>query len=134
MTLRITWHNLAPSPAIEDTIHKHYQKLLQLSHAPTSARISIDRPNPSQGDHSPYKVKLELHLPGEPIVVSHTPTETAHDLYAQLNHTFDAARRQLQDAIQIRRGKVKHHEQERVNNTDDSPSFSDDLNSASVID
>ncbi len=110
MTIRISWHNLEPSPAVETAIEKHHQKLLQFSNLPTSARISIDRPNPTQGHHSPYKVMLELHLPGEPIVVSHTPPEMDHDLYALLRHTFDAARRQLQDTVRIRRGKVKHHE------------------------
>ena len=109
MSIRISWHNLEPTDAIEATINKHYEKLLVFSDLVTAARISIDRPNPAGSGGEHYSVLLELHVPGDPIVTSHTPPEIEHDLYALLHHTFDAARRQLQDYVRIRRGDVKHH-------------------------
>ncbi|MFT7654857.1 MAG: ribosome-associated translation inhibitor RaiA [Limisphaerales bacterium] len=127
MTIRISWHNLEVSDAVEETILKHYEKLAQFCDTLTSARISLDRPNPSHGSNDQFAVLLELHVPGEPIVVSHNHTDSDHDLYALLHHTFDAARRQLQDYVRIRRGKVKHHEPrakltpETVENESDNP-------------
>jgi hypothetical protein len=68
-------------------------------------------------------------MPGERVVISHDPsthaavrgaeemtyaksTEPAGDAdaYAALQHTFDAARRQIQDRVRRRRGDVKAHE------------------------
>lgn len=111
MNIQINWLDIAPSPALEDEIQKRFEKLQQFCDEITAAYISIDQPHRSHRRVHSYNVTLELHVPNKKIVVSHHPggEATLHDLYSLLHRTFDAARRQLQDYVRIRQGKVKQH-------------------------
>ena len=111
MNIQINWLDIAPSPALEDEIQKRFEKLQQFCDEITAAYISIDQIHRSHGRTHSYNVTLELHVPDTEIVVSHHPggEATLHDLYLLLHRTFDTARRQLQDYVRIRQGKIKRH-------------------------
>ena len=110
MNLDIAWHNLSPSPAVEEDIRKRFDKLCTLCDDITSARISLDQPHhPNSRPHA-YSVMLELRVPSTTLVVDHAATdEQRKHLHQLIHHTFDAARRQVQDYRRVRQGKIKRH-------------------------
>ena len=95
LPLQLQFRNLEPSPAIEAAVRKHVDKLQYFNGDIISCRVAID-----------------VRVPGKAIVVSRAPDdEQAHeDVYVAIRDAFDAARRQVQDYVKIRRGKVKSHE------------------------
>jgi ribosome-associated translation inhibitor RaiA len=120
MDIQITWHNIEPSESVEADIKQRFEKLVTFCDQITKAHITLDRPNLnnsqaneqiSRRSHT-FNVVLEIHVPDTEIVASHTPADerVKQDLHRLIHHAFDAARRQLQEYVRIRRGKVKHHE------------------------
>jgi cold shock CspA family protein len=57
-------------------------------------------------------VRIEIGVPGKDLIVSRHPKDKhAHeDIYVAIRDAFDAARRQLEDHVRKRAGKVKLHE------------------------
>jgi ribosome-associated translation inhibitor RaiA len=74
--------------------------------------VAIESPHKHQYKGKLYHVVVDVHVPGKEIVVSRAPDDQqAHeDVYVAIRDAFDAARRQIQDYVRIRRGKVKAHE------------------------
>ena len=110
MDLDIAWHNMPPSDAVEADVRKRFAKLCTICTDVTSARISLDQPHHPQAKPHAYSVMLEIHVPNTTIVVDNSAGEELHrDLHQLIHHSFDAARRQVQDYRRIRQGKVKRH-------------------------
>jgi cold shock CspA family protein len=57
-------------------------------------------------------VDIQLHVPGEEILVSRRPQPDGRirDAYAMVHDAFDAARRQVEDYARRRRRETKHHD------------------------
>ena len=125
MNLDIAWHNIPPSPAVEEDVRNRFEKLCRLCNDVTSARISLDQPHhPKKKPHA-YSVMLELHVPNTTIVVDHAASDNEREnLHQLIHHTFDAARRQVQDYRRVRQGKVKRHSRPGAPAADD---FGDEL-------
>ncbi len=110
MKLDISWHNLERSDSVEADVQKRFEKLQQFCEDITGARISLDQPHHPDQKPRKYGVVLELHVPDSTIIVDHAGnSEVQGDLHQLVHHTFDAARRQVQDYSRIRQGKVKRH-------------------------
>ncbi|MFK7912430.1 MAG: HPF/RaiA family ribosome-associated protein [Pseudomonadales bacterium] len=112
MSLEISWHNMAPSEAVEEDVRKRYAKLHHFCDDISSARVTLDQPHRHRSNERlrPFDVRMELQMPHKTIVVDR-PAEPhiQLDLYLLVHHVFDAARRQIQDYKRIREGKVKRH-------------------------
>lgn len=109
--LQLRFRNLEPSPAIEAAVRKHVDKLEHFDADITSCRVTIESPHKHQYKGKLYHVVVDVRVPGKEIVVSRAPDDQqAHeDAYVAIRDAFDAARRQVQDYVRIRRGKVKTH-------------------------
>ncbi len=59
------------------------------------------------GKGGAYKVRIDLTVPGDELVVSRQADE---DLYVAIRDVFDAARRRLEDYSRRQRGSVKAYE------------------------
>ena len=92
--LQIRFQNLEHSDFIEAAVRKQAKKLEQFRDDIVSCRITV-----------------ESRTRGDEIAVSRMPDdEQAHeDVYVAIHDAFDAARRRLQDRLNIRRGFVKTH-------------------------
>ena len=110
--LQLQFRNLEHSPAIEAAVRKHVDKLKFLNGDIISCRVAIESPHKHQYKGKLYHVVVDVRVPGKEIVVSRAPDDQqAHeDVYVAIRDAFDAARRQIQDYVRIRRGKVKTHE------------------------
>lgn len=112
LPLQLQFRNLDYSPAIEAAVRKHVDKLRFFNGDIISCRVAIESPHKHQYKGKLYHVVVDVHVPGKEIVVSRAPDDQqAHeDVYVAIRDAFDAARRQIQDYVRIRRGKVKAHE------------------------
>ena len=112
--LQITFRNMDPSDAVEANVREKAGKLERFAEHITSCRVIVEAPHKHQHKGNIYGVRIDITLPGGEIIVnSHPEQNHAHeDIYVAIRDAFDAARRQLEDYVRIRRNKVKVHEAE----------------------
>jgi ribosome-associated translation inhibitor RaiA/cold shock CspA family protein len=134
--LQITFRNMPPSAAIEDTIREKAAKLDSYYDRIMGCRVVVEAPHRHHHKGKAYLVRIDLTVPGGELVVnrarnrlnaaklrdpelagndlteSHEPSKHAahQDIYVAIRDAFDSARRKLQDYARKRRGEVKVHE------------------------
>ncbi len=134
--LKITFRDMAPSPAIETNIREKAAKLEELYDRLMSCHVIVEAPHRHHHKGKAYQVRIHLTVPGselvinrapkrldapktarmeeleKPLVESHEPGKHAahEDVYVAIRDAFNAAGRKLQDHARRRRGKVKVHE------------------------
>jgi ribosome-associated translation inhibitor RaiA len=109
--LEIVFHNVDRSHAVEDAVRERAAKLEQLAPDTTSCRVTIEAPHKHHQRGNLFSVRVDLHYPGGEAVATRSPADhhSHEDVYVAVRDAFDAARRQLQDTLHMRRGDVKHH-------------------------
>jgi len=127
--LQITFRNVKPSSSIEECIRAETDKLDSLYNHLMSCRVAIEMPHRHHRKGSAYRVRIDLTVPGEEIVVRREPSlshrvqqsgethlkkhlevDTPHkDLGLAIRAAFKIAGRQLQDYARRQRGAVKSH-------------------------
>ena len=110
--LQINFRHMDPSDALEAKIREKVEKIEQFAEHITSFRVTIDQEHKHHRQGNLFAVKIDITLPGKEIVVDRHPDKHhAHeDIYVALQDAFNASRRQLEDYVRKRRGKVKTHE------------------------
>jgi ribosomal subunit interface protein len=110
--LQITFRNMEPSAALETKIREKAGKLERYADQITRCHVVIEAPHQHQHQGKLFSVKIDITLPNKEILVTRHPQQHhAHeDIYVALRDAFDAARRQLEDYVRVRRGDVKTHE------------------------
>ena len=94
MPVEIRFVGTAPSPAVEATIHTRVAHIDRFCPDIMGWRVTVEQVARHQQQGRPFSVHDE-------------------DVYVALRDAFDAARRQVEDAVRIRRGQVKQHPQSR---------------------
>jgi cold shock CspA family protein/ribosome-associated translation inhibitor RaiA len=114
LPMQIAFRYMERSEAVEDLIRESSDRLDRFADQVLSCRVVVEAPHGHQEHGNPYRVRIDLTVPGEEIVVNREPLQrTEHrDLGVALRDAFDAARRQLEDYLRCRRGHVKSHEGE----------------------
>lgn len=113
MTIAVTvaFQGIPPSPALRSEIERCAEKLTHfaanIQRCDVTVRLAHHRHRQGNG----YQVHAHLALPGGSLDAGADPHgEHSHDdPYLAVRDAFDALRRQLEDAIRIRRGDVKFH-------------------------
>lgn len=134
--LQITFRDMPPSKAIEDTIRDKANKLDSLYDDIMSCRVIVEAPHRHHHKGKAYVVRINMTVPGGELVVNREPkrlvaARSAHagdlektmaenhepskhaaheDAYVAIRDAFNAAARKLQDYARRRRGKIKIHE------------------------
>lgn len=110
--LEIRFHNMEPSPAIEQAVRERAAKLEQFADDIVSCRVAIEAPHKHHRRGKLFRVTVDVRLPGGEAVASRDPAahHSHEDVYVSLRDAFSAVRRQIQDYVRERRGKVKSHE------------------------
>ena len=111
--LEITFRHMAPSPALEAAVRDRAEKLEKFCDQIIGCRIVIESPHKHHHKGNLYHLRIDLTVPGDEIVVRRSPDEeqSYEDPYVAVRDAFDSVRRQLEDYVRVRRGKVKTHEQ-----------------------
>jgi len=109
--LEVTFRGMAPSPSVELAIGHWLSRLEHVCARIQRCSVRIELPHRRQRHGAQFQVHLALTVPGREISVAHDPGRgTSHeDVYLALADAFLAARRQLLDHAQIRRGDIKRH-------------------------
>jgi ribosome-associated translation inhibitor RaiA/cold shock CspA family protein len=112
--LQISFHNMAPSDALERRVREHWAKVERHHDGIISARIVIEAPH-KQPHKSTLGISISIGVPGRDIVVKREQRLHESDNHAAwvINEAFHAVERQLEDHAQKQRRDVKAHEGER---------------------
>lgn len=107
----ITFQGVPPSPALRREIEERAAKLARFAPTLQTCDVAVRREEHHHHQGNRYGVHARLALPGGRIEAGRTPREdhSHEDPYLAVRDTFDALRRQLEDHVRIRRGKVKAH-------------------------
>lgn len=108
--LSIVFEGMPSSEFVERHVRAETEKLERHFDGIVSGRVVIEKMG--KGAHFSVKVRMDLSDGGQ-VVVSRAPKDLtrAQDGYAVIRDAFDAARRQLDDHVRVRRGEVKTHSQ-----------------------
>ena len=101
--LEIAFHGLQGSPALEDDIRKHVEKLERHCKGLVSCRVTLESSGGKGQPHGHISVRIMLGLPGKDLAINHDPHhEKEHrshpDAYTAVRDAFRVAERQVQDA------------------------------------
>ncbi len=111
--LRISYHHCEPSEALNALIREKALELERFYPRITSCRVVVERPgyHHRQGKGAHFRVRIEVSVPGELLVVGRDPEprKEHEDGFLSVNESFHAMRRQLQDFVRRHRGYVKAH-------------------------
>jgi ribosomal subunit interface protein len=111
--LRLTFHGMDPSDAVEQRVREKLDQLERFSDKLMGCRVVVDRPHQHHHQGSLYSVKVELELAGaDPILAGRDKHDDhAHeDVYVALRDAFEAAKRQLEKWVDRSRKRTKSHE------------------------
>jgi ribosomal subunit interface protein len=110
--LQITFHGMAPSPAVEARVRERAERLERFAEHINSCRVVVEAPHHRRTKGKHYEVRIDINVPGKELVVSRKPGDVnAHeDVYVAIRDAFDAARRQLEDHVRAVKGQVKTHD------------------------
>lgn len=111
--LEITFRHMDASPALEAEVRERVEKLEKFCNEIIGVSVVIEAPHKHQHKGNLYHLRIDVTVPGNEIVVKRSPDDQqAHeDAYVTVRDAFDAVRRQLEDYLRKRRGKVKHHDE-----------------------
>lgn len=109
--LRISYRHCEPTEALNALIREKAAELEQFSPRITGCHVFVERPGRHhlQGKGAHFRVRIELTVPGEILIVSRDPERhRAHeDAFLSTSEAFHEMRRQLQDYARRKRGEVK---------------------------
>lgn len=110
--LEIEFRNMDPSDAVEAAVAERCRKLERFAEDVIRCKVTVEAPHRHHAKGKLYHVSIDLHVPGTEIIVNRDPGEHhAHeDVYVAVRDAVNAAARQLEDYVRVRRGKVKTHE------------------------
>jgi len=99
--LQITVRDFSQSDALEARIRGKAAKLEEFNPHITSCRVTVGelRRHHQQGRH--FQVSLDVRVPRRKVIVNRAHDE---DVYVALRDAFDAAKRQLEEVVHVKRG------------------------------
>ncbi|MFO0827326.1 MAG: HPF/RaiA family ribosome-associated protein [Phycisphaerales bacterium] len=105
----VAFEGVPESDAVQQAVQRHAQELEHFFNRITSCRVAIVKPHRHGQQGALYEVKIDLTVPGHEIVVSreHRFHHAHEDVYVAMRDAFRAARRQLEEYVDRRRGDVK---------------------------
>ncbi|MEJ8837297.1 HPF/RaiA family ribosome-associated protein [Ramlibacter sp. AN1133] len=106
LPLDLRFIGMAPSQALEDAVKGKVAQLDRLGSDVIACRVTIEQEHKHAQQGRPFAVRIDVTLPGQQVAVNRVQDE---DAYVALRDAFDAARRQVEETVRIRRGEVKQH-------------------------
>lgn len=103
---QITYRGMAHSPAFDDRIRELAGKLEDFNPKITSCHVTVDERDRHKRKGKHFEVRVDVHVPGSEIVASIKQSE---DPYVAATEAFHVLMRQLDEALDKRRGETKRH-------------------------
>ena len=102
LPLTIATHDVTLTPPIEQLIQEKAAKLERFHSRIVGCRVTVEGPEGHHKNGGHYRIRIELSIPGNDIVVNHKDGET---LPAAIREAFEAAQRQLDAREELRRSE-----------------------------
>jgi cold shock CspA family protein len=106
--VQITFHDFSLTEPVEAEIRAKAAKLETYYDNILGCKVVVEAPVHHHHKGGPFKVRIELAVPGNDLVVNQKDGE---QLSVAIREAFHAMRRQLEDYVRQRRGFVKTHEE-----------------------
>jgi ribosome-associated translation inhibitor RaiA len=99
--LRITFHRMTSSPALEADIRARFEELHSVFARLVSCRVLLDLPHQHHTRGRRYRVRIEIDVPGQHLIAgeSHAADPRHEDAYVAIADAFRVARRQLEEYV-----------------------------------
>ncbi len=96
--LRITFHRMPPSAALETDVHARVDELQRVFGRIVGCRVLVDLPHRHHAQGRQFHVRVEITVPGAQLVADHASEADARheDAHVAVADAFRAARRQLE--------------------------------------
>jgi ribosome-associated translation inhibitor RaiA len=109
--LKITFHGIDPSPALEQQIRDKAHQLFQHSRIVTHCQVVVEIPHHHHQKGNLYHVRLDIKVPDKEIVINKDPGEKKlhTDPSVAIRDAFRAAEQILKKFKQERHSQVKYH-------------------------
>jgi ribosomal subunit interface protein len=107
--LRISYHGLEPSPALNEVISERARRLERLDDRLESLRVAVEAPHHRRRHGQHYRVRLELSLPGGDVISDRDHPLDGDDAFVTVRRAFDVLRRRLCTREEKRRGRQRAH-------------------------
>ena len=110
--LEVTYRDVEKTEALETLVREKVAKLEQVCDRLNSCRVAIEKIHDRPSSGSPYRVRIDMTVPGQELVAESNPGEEVQYVEVQpvIRDAFDAARRQLKEISERQRNRVKTHE------------------------
>jgi len=111
-SLELSFRGMTPTPEIEQYVRERVSKLDQTFDELIACEVVVEQRHHTKRTGNQYHVRVDLHVPNAVLVAStEQGDEPSHqDVYATVNDSFSAARRQLLEYLQRRRGDGRHRQ------------------------
>jgi ribosome-associated translation inhibitor RaiA len=100
----ISFNGIEHSDAVEQAVERWVARLEHMYDRITKCVVTVAQPHKRHRHGSEFSVSVVLEIPGREIAATHLRHE---DIYIAVADAFRAARRQLGDSRDVRRGFVK---------------------------
>ena len=112
LPLQVTFRDMPPSAAVEARIREKATKLDRFSDHIMSCRVVVELPHKHHHKGNLYRVRVLVTVPEGELVADRTKPDhhESEDVYVAVRDAFNAVKRQLEDRVRVRRGRVKTHE------------------------
>ncbi|HEY5604565.1 MAG TPA: HPF/RaiA family ribosome-associated protein [Gammaproteobacteria bacterium] len=112
LPLQITFRNMERSDALETKIREHAEYLEKFADNIMSCRVVVEAPHQHQHQGNLFHISIDITVPKHEIAVNRgKDLHRAHeDPYVAVRDAFNAARKQLQELVKIRRDEIKQHD------------------------
>jgi ribosomal subunit interface protein len=105
LPLQITFRNVPISEAVEADIREKAGWLEQFSGDIIHCHVIVELEGKHKHQGRLFTVRIDLTLPGTELAISHDHAD--EDIAVALRDAFNAAARQIEDYVRVRRGEVK---------------------------
>lgn len=112
----ITYRDVEKTDALDTLVNEKIAKLERFYSNINSCHIAIEKIHDRPSSGSPYRVRLDITVPGHELVAESNPGESAQydPLETVIRDAFDAASRQLKALNEQQRNRVKTHEAQEM--------------------
>ena len=116
--LQTTYRDFPPPLLAEKRIRNRLDKLERMFPRNISCHVVAEESHQSHHKGRHYNVHVNVAVPGGEIVASHDQHDKQdhEDFYVAMRDAFDALERQLQSYTERKRGDVKAHDKEIMEN------------------
>jgi cold shock CspA family protein len=113
--LDITFENSEPSEAIRSDVEKHAKRLEKFHDRITSCNVAVIAPQTRHRKGGLFKIDIRIAMPEHKDILvtkTHDDAPEHEHVAVAIKDAFDAAQRQIEDAVREMRGQVKPHQSE----------------------